>query len=91
VLHEDVAVQVSMGPIVDRSLENLCSTDLAIVRMRRVLSDLIERFESGQPVDGALDGYRTEGHLPLGCSAPIGTDWRTIDTGRINGTTGKRE
>ena len=78
VLHEDVAVQVSMGPIVDRSLENLCGTDLAIVRMRRFLLDLLDRFEGGQPVDGALDGYRTEGHLPLGCSCPLGTDWRTI-------------
>ena len=85
VLHEDVAVQVSMGPIVDRSLENLCGTDLAIVRMRRYLLGLLDRFESGQPVDGALDGYRTEGHLPLGCSAPIGTDWRTIGSGGPQG------
>jgi phthalate 4,5-dioxygenase oxygenase subunit len=91
VLHEDVAVQVSMGPIVERSLENLCSTDLAIVRMRRFLLDLLDRFEGGHPVDGALDGYRIEGHLPLGCSAPTGTDWRTIGTGRANGTTRKRE
>ena len=37
VLHEDVAVQLSMGPIVDRSLENVCSTDLAIVRTRKYL------------------------------------------------------
>jgi phthalate 4,5-dioxygenase oxygenase subunit len=76
VLHEDVGVQMSMGPIVDRSREHLCATDLAIVRTRRFLLDLVKRFEAGQPVDGALSGYATEGNLPFSCVAPSGADWR---------------
>lgn len=83
VLHEDVGVQVSMGPIVERDLENLCSTDLAIVRMREFLLEMLDKFEGTQSADGAMDGYRNEGHLPLGCSAPTGTDWKKIGFGGI--------
>jgi hypothetical protein len=80
VLHEDVAIQTSMGPIVDRSLETLCSTDLAIVRMREFLLGMLDRVEAGQPVDGAMEAYRAGGNLPLGRSLPPGTDWRAIDS-----------
>ena len=75
VLHEDVGVQMSMGPIVDRSRENLCATDLAIVRMRRQLLDRLVRFEAGEPVDGALAGYARDGHLPFSTVAQAGADW----------------
>jgi hypothetical protein len=78
VLHEDVAAQVSMGHIVDRSLENLCSTDLAIVKTRDFLLELLDRFESGTAVDGGLDGYRREGNLPFSCTGPAGSDWRKL-------------
>jgi nitrite reductase/ring-hydroxylating ferredoxin subunit len=78
VLHEDVAVQLSMGPIVDRSQETLASTDLAIVRTRRHLLSLLDRYEAGEPVDGALHAYATGGHLPFSRMAPVGTDWRDI-------------
>jgi phenylpropionate dioxygenase-like ring-hydroxylating dioxygenase large terminal subunit len=78
VLHEDVGVQNSMGPIVERSEENLCSTDLAIVRTREFLLDTIADFEAGRPVDGEMAAYRDVGNLPFSCSAPAGSDWRTI-------------
>jgi nitrite reductase/ring-hydroxylating ferredoxin subunit len=78
VLHEDVAVQLSMGPIVDRSLENVCSTDLAIVRTRKYLLSLLDRMEAGKPVDGALAAYAASGNLPFSRVAPAGTDWRTL-------------
>ena len=80
VLHEDVAVQVSMGPIVDRSAENLCSTDLAIVKMRNYLLEMLDHDQNGRTIDGAMCGYAADGQLPLGCSVPIGTDWRNIPT-----------
>jgi hypothetical protein len=85
VLHEDVAVQVSMGPIVDRSLENLCGTDLAIVRTRNFLLEKLDRFERGADVDGEMTAYRNRGNLPLGCTIPGDSDWRTIDT-RVKAT-----
>jgi hypothetical protein len=76
VLHEDLGVQMSMGPIVDRSAEQLCGTDLAIVRMRRYLLDLLHRFEAGQKIDGALRDYGSLRALPISCTAPAGADWR---------------
>ena len=76
VLHEDVGVQMSMGAIVDRSAEQLCSTDLAIMRMRRFLLNLLRRFEAGEAVDGAMRGYAREPNRPFSCTSPHGTDWR---------------
>ncbi|TAL00275.1 MAG: phthalate 4,5-dioxygenase [Rhodospirillaceae bacterium] len=76
VLHEDVGVQMSMSPIVDRSQEHLCGTDLAIVRMRRYLLNLLKQFEAGEPLDGALRAYAAERNLPFSCTAPVGADWR---------------
>jgi phthalate 4,5-dioxygenase oxygenase subunit len=76
VLHEDLAVQLSMGPIVDRSLEHVCATDLAIVRGRSHLLKLIKRFQAGERVDGALGAYAAKRALPFSCVCPAGTDWR---------------
>jgi phthalate 4,5-dioxygenase oxygenase subunit len=78
VLHEDVAVQMSMGPIVDRSQEHVCGTDLAIMRTRQFLLDLLKRFEAGKPVDGALEGYAREGHLPFSSVEAADADWRKV-------------
>jgi phthalate 4,5-dioxygenase len=82
VLHEDLGVQSSMGPIVDRSLENLCGTDLAIVRMRAYLLDLLARQNAGEGVDGALEAYAQGGFLPFSYLAPKGSDWREGGRGR---------
>lgn len=76
VLHEDVAVQESMGPIVDRSLEQLCGTDLAIVRTRRFLLEMLRRRQAGEAIDGALRNYADGGYLPFSHEAPQGSDWR---------------
>jgi nitrite reductase/ring-hydroxylating ferredoxin subunit len=82
VLHEDLGVQASMGPIVDRSREQLCGTDLAIVRMRDYLLGLVARQEAGEGIDGALDAYREHGFLPFSYVAPKGADWREGGQGR---------
>ena len=76
VLHEDVAVQESMGPIVERSDEQLCATDLAIVRMRQYLLEMLRRQGGGEPIDGALSAYAVGGFLPFSYEAPVGSDWR---------------
>jgi nitrite reductase/ring-hydroxylating ferredoxin subunit len=82
VLHEDLGVQASMGPIVDRSLENLCGTDLAIVRMRSFLLDLLSRQDAAEGVDGALAAYGEGGFLPFSYVAQKGADWRLGGQGR---------
>jgi hypothetical protein len=76
VLHEDVAVQESMGPIVDRAQEQLCGTDLAIVRMRRFLLAMLQQQAAGEAPDGALGAYALGGYLPFSYEAPTGADWR---------------
>jgi phthalate 4,5-dioxygenase len=50
-LEEDVAVQASMGPIVDRSKENLSSSDVAVAHLRRMLLEALAAAESDE---GAL-------------------------------------
>lgn len=76
VLHEDVAVQESMGPIVSREDEQLCGTDLAIVRMRQYLLDMLHRQEAGVAIDGAFAAYAAGGYLPFSYEAEPGADWR---------------
>lgn len=76
VLHEDLGVQMSMGPIVAREEEQLCGTDLAIVRMRQFLLEMLRKQDAGEGVDGNFEGYRAEGNLPFSYEAPTGSDWR---------------
>jgi phenylpropionate dioxygenase-like ring-hydroxylating dioxygenase large terminal subunit len=55
---QDLALQESMGPIVDRAQENLGTSDVAVVNFRRLLLRLIEDNEAGRPLPGqdpALD------------------------------------
>ena len=47
-IDEDAAVQVSMGPIVDRTMENLSSSDVAIAQTRRLILAAIACHEDGQ-------------------------------------------
>ncbi|MFE7243095.1 Rieske 2Fe-2S domain-containing protein [Streptomyces sp. NPDC057580] len=54
---EDHAVQESMGPIYDRTREHLATSDLAVIRMRRLLLQSLRRFESGE--------------APIGLTAPV--------------------
>ena len=44
---QDLAVQESMGAIVDRSLEHLGTSDKAIITYRRILLDVLRDFENG--------------------------------------------
>jgi phenylpropionate dioxygenase-like ring-hydroxylating dioxygenase large terminal subunit len=51
---QDTSLQESMGPIQDRSMENLVGTDAAIARTRRVLLAAVDGLEHGA-VPPALD------------------------------------
>jgi len=52
---QDQAVTESMGPIVDRSLENLAPSDIAVVRGRRALQQAVEAISKGKRPPGADD------------------------------------
>ncbi|MDQ6882015.1 MAG: aromatic ring-hydroxylating dioxygenase subunit alpha, partial [Pseudomonadota bacterium] len=52
---QDSSLQESMGPIVDRSLERLVSTDIAIVQARRRLLEAATALEAGSARPPGLD------------------------------------
>jgi hypothetical protein len=52
-LEEDVAVQTSMGPILDRTEENLSSGDAAVAHARRMLLDALRAAEAGELPPGS--------------------------------------
>jgi hypothetical protein len=75
-LEEDAAVQTSMGPIVDRSLENLSSSDVAVAHLRRMLLQALDGAAAGDRPPGSVftpDGIR----LPNAAEVLVdeGTRW----------------
>jgi phthalate 4,5-dioxygenase oxygenase subunit len=49
---QDMAMQETMGSIVDRTRENLCSSDVAIVRFRQMMLNAVKAFQDGAPALG---------------------------------------
>jgi phthalate 4,5-dioxygenase oxygenase subunit len=76
---EDFAMFISQGAIVDRSDEQLCSADGAVLRVRSLLLRSVREFLAGQTprlADNAdLDYARV---LSVGGVLPAGTDWRVL-------------
>jgi len=78
-IEEDTVVQTSMGAIVDRTKENLSSSDVAVAQTRRLILDTIAAYEAGglppgsarspegvripQPFDAVLDPGQSWGEL----------------------------
>jgi hypothetical protein len=76
---QDLMVTESMGPVYDRSQEQLGSTDRAVTRMRHILLSAAKGLAEGKepPAIGDLD-YRSI-HGAEKILAP-GEDWRTLAT-----------
>jgi phthalate 4,5-dioxygenase len=73
---EDFAVQEAMGPIMDRTREQLGSSDVTIVRTRRLLLEAARSFAEGKVLDvGDYDKVRA-----LAIRLAGDADWRQIDT-----------
>jgi phthalate 4,5-dioxygenase oxygenase subunit len=53
-IQEDAMVQVSMGPIVDRTKENLSSSDVAIAQTRRLILNSISAYQEGRIPPGSV-------------------------------------
>jgi len=49
---QDASLQESMGPIVDRTRENLVTTDVGIVTTRRALLEAARANRAGKPIPG---------------------------------------
>jgi phenylpropionate dioxygenase-like ring-hydroxylating dioxygenase large terminal subunit len=54
VIDEDALVQVSMGPIVDRTKENLSSSDVAVAQARRLTLDTLAAVDDGALPPGSV-------------------------------------
>lgn len=77
---EDFVTQASMGPIVDRSEEYLCSADQAIVRLRRHLMQSVKKFIAGEVPVSAQSGSRDYSGIAAtgGRMKSVEDDWRVL-------------
>jgi phthalate 4,5-dioxygenase oxygenase subunit len=74
---EDVVVQLSMGPIADRTREFLSSTDTVIVRARKLAIEAATGFAEGKfPPGSALTGELTI-PTPVNTVLPADTPWES--------------
>ena len=78
VLQQDMAVQESMGPLVDRTREHLGTSDVAVIRMRRRLLEALDRFETDGTLVGVdpaipIDRIRSEQKV-----IPAGEPWQCV-------------
>ena len=80
-LEEDVAIQTSMGPILDRTRENLSSSDVAVAQLRRMLLDALAAYENGTlPPASARSPDRVR--LPNASEMLVDAGHRWEDAGR---------
>jgi phthalate 4,5-dioxygenase oxygenase subunit len=74
---EDFAMFVSQGPIFDRSKEQLCAADAAIVRVRQMILDSVKEFMQGRPPylarNDALDYKQV---VSFGAELASGVKWQ---------------
>ena len=80
-IQEDAVVQVSMGPIVDRSKENLSSSDVAIATARRLLLEAIASAQTGTlPPGSGLAPQAIQIPHPFDATLNAGESWREMQT-----------
>jgi phthalate 4,5-dioxygenase len=80
---EDAMIQESMGPLYDRTKENLGATDLAVVRMRRLMLASVRRFsESGENPLGLSEPIDYASLRAAELMLPLGSSWQNVMTAR---------
>jgi hypothetical protein len=75
VMAEDHAVQASMGPILDRTIEHLGTSDMMIVRVRRRLLEAAQAWLENKVPPPALDNPEVYAIRCGGTYLPDGADW----------------
>ncbi len=75
---QDFALQEGMGPITDRSLEFLASSDKAVVAMRRLMLEALDLNEKGGTPRG-LNPEDSRAVRPHDHIVPPGQDWRMFE------------
>ena len=77
---EDLVVTESMGPIVDRTKENLGSSDIIIIKNRRYVLQMLTQIQNGEEL--SIEGYSIEELNDLrGVAIRYADkiDWRDVD------------
>jgi hypothetical protein len=75
-IEEDAVVQVSMGAIVDRTKENLSSSDVAVAQTRRLILDTIAACRAGRlPPGSARSRERVRIPHPFDAVLDAGQSW----------------
>jgi len=72
---QDLAVQESMGPIIDRSREHLGSTDKAVIQFRKCLLDAARDLQNGIDPPGS-DAKTYRGIRPADLTIPKNVRWQ---------------
>jgi hypothetical protein len=80
---QDAAVQVSEGTIYDRRKEHLVPADLAIIRMRRLLTDSMKLMEEGKQPLGLGEGYDFSNVRGAAAVVDVGTRWQDLVPGNL--------
>ncbi|NCL76956.1 Rieske 2Fe-2S domain-containing protein [Rhodococcus sp. YH1] len=78
---EDVAIQESQGPIVDRSKEKLGTSDIAVVKTRRLMLDSVRAHQEDGTVFGRKDPLARPGTAGVAITIEATGDWRTAAAG----------
>ena len=70
---------ISQGPIADRSTEQLCSADGAVIRVRQALRRSVREFIAGKtPTLADNPGLDYKTIRSVGGVLPAGSDWRAL-------------
>jgi phthalate 4,5-dioxygenase oxygenase subunit len=78
-IEEDAVVQLSMGPIVDRTKENLSSSDVAVAHTRRLILAAIAAYQAGQlPPGSARSPQGVRVPQPFDATLDPGQSWRDL-------------
>ena len=76
---EDFAMFISQGPICDRTLEQLCSADGAVLRVRQALMKSVREFKAGKTPALADNPELDYTHIhSVGGVLPADTDWHVL-------------
>ncbi|MFZ2175603.1 MAG: Rieske 2Fe-2S domain-containing protein [Rhodococcus sp. (in: high G+C Gram-positive bacteria)] len=77
---EDVAIQESQGPIVDRSREKLGTSDIAVVKTRRLLLNSVRSHQQGGEVFGHQDPLARPSSAGVAMTLGQSDEWRAVAT-----------
>ena len=75
---QDAACQSGTAPIIDRSTEHLGTSDLGIVRTRRMLLDAVKAFASEGKRPASVERPDSQMVRAVSLTLPAGGDWKTL-------------